>query len=65
MQIREIESLLTQKAISTEIKTKVLKKVKELKADEKDVEVVVSTKAVTVDSYDALGRERILKLKID
>ena len=65
MQIREIESLLTQKAISTEIKTKVLKKVKELKADEKDVEVVVSTKSVTVDSYDALGRERILKLKID
>ena len=65
MQIREIESLLTQKAISTEIKTKVLKKVKELKADEKDVEVVVSTKTVTVDSYDALGRERILKLKID
>ena len=65
MQIREIESLLTQKAISTEIKTKVLKKVKELKADEKDVEVVVSTKSVTVDSYDALGRERILKIKID
>lgn len=65
MQIREIESLLTQKAISTEIKTKVLKKVKELKADEKDVEVVVSTKTVTVDSYDALGRERILKIKID
>ena len=65
MQIREIESLLTQKAISTEIKTKVLKKVKELKAEEKDVEVVVSTKSVTVDSYDVLGRERILKLKID
>ena len=65
MQIREIESLLTQKAISTEIKTKVLKKVKELKSEEKDVEVVVSTKSVTVDSYDALGRERILKLKID
>ena len=65
MQIREIESLLTQKAISTEIKTKVLKKVKELKAEEKDVEVVVSTKSVTVDSYDALGRERILKIKID
>ena len=65
MQIREIESLLTQKTISTEIKTKVLKKVKELKAYEKDVEVVVSTKSVTVDSYDALGRERILKIKID
>ena len=65
MQIREIESLLTQKAISTEIKTKVLKKVKELKAEEKDVEVVVSTKSVTVDSYDVLGRERILKIKID
>ena len=65
MQIREIESLLTQKAIPTEIKTKVLKKVKELKADEKDVEVVVSTKSVTVDSYDALGRERILKIKIN
>lgn len=65
MQIREIESLLTQKAISPEIKTKVLKKVKELKSEEKDVEVVVSTKSVTVDSYDALGRERILKLKID
>lgn len=65
MQIREIESLLTQKAISTEIKTKVLKKVKELNAEEKDVEVVVSTKSVTVDSYDVLGRERILKIKID
>ena len=65
MQIREIESLLTQKAISTEIKTKVLKKVKELKAEEKDVEVVVSTKSVTVDSYDVLGRERILKIKIN
>ena len=65
MQIREIESLLTQKAISHEIKTKVLKKVKELKSEEKDVEVVVSTKSITVDSYDALGRERILKLKID
>ena len=65
MQIREIESLLTQKAISTEIKTKVLKKVKELKSEEKDVEVVVSTKSVTVDSYDALGMERILKIKID
>lgn len=65
MQIREIESLLTQKAISPEIKTKVLKKVKELKSEEKDVEVVVSTKSITVDSYDALGRERILKLKID
>ena len=65
MQIREIESLLTQKAIPTEIKTKVLKKVKELKSEEKDVEVVVSTKSITVDSYDALGRERILKLKID
>ena len=65
MQIREIESLLTQKAISTEIKTKVLKKVKELKAEEKDVEVVVSTKSVTVDSYDVIGRERILKIKID
>ena len=65
MQIREIESLLTQKAISPEIKTKVLKKVKELKSEEKDVEVVVSTKSVTVDSYDALGMERILKIKID
>ena len=65
MQIREIESLLTQKAISTEIKTKVLKKVKELNSEEKDVEVVVSTKSVTVDSYDALGMERILKIKID
>ena len=56
MQLKEIESLLTQK---------VLKKVKELKSEEKDVEVVVSTKTVTVDSYDALGRERILKIKID
>ena len=65
MQIREIESLLTQKAISTEIKTKVLKKVKELKSEEKDVEVVVSTKSVTVDSYDILGKETILKIKID
>ena len=65
MQLKEIESLLTQKAISPEIKTKVLKKVKELKAEERDVEVVVSTKSVTVDSYDALGRERILKIKID
>ena len=65
MQLKEIESLLTQKAISPEIKTKVLKKVKELKAEERDVEVVVSTKSVTVDSYDVLGRERILKIKID
>ena len=65
MQIREIESLLTQKAISPEIKTKVLKKVKELKSEEKDVEVVVSTKTVTVDSYDILGKETILKIKID
>ena len=54
MQLKEIESLLTQKAISSEVKTKVLKKVKELKSEEKDVEVVVSTKSVTVDSYDAL-----------
>ena len=65
MQLKEIESLLTQKAISPEIKTKVLKKVKELKAEERDVEVVVSTKSVIVDSYDVLGRERILKIKID
>lgn len=65
MQLKEIESLLTQKAISSEVKTKVLKKVKELKSEEKDVEVVVSTKSVTVDSYDTLGRERILKIKID
>lgn len=65
MQLKEIESLLTQKAISSEVKTKVLKKVKELKSEEKDVEVVVSTKTVTVDSYDVLGRERILKIKID
>ncbi len=65
MQLKEIESLLTQKAISPEIKTKVLKKVKELNSEEKDVEVVVSTKTVTVDSYDVLGRERILKIKID
>ena len=65
MQLKEIESLLTQKAISSEVKTKVLKKVKELKSEEKDVEVVVSTKSVTVDSYDILGRERILKIKID
>lgn len=65
MQLKEIESLLTQKAISSEVKTKVLKKVKELKSEEKDVEVVVSTKSVTVDSYDVLGRERILKIKID
>ena len=65
MQLKEIESFLTQKAISPEIKTKVLKKVKELKAEERDVEVVVSTKSVTVDSYDVLGRERILKIKID
>ena len=65
MQLKEIEALLTQKVISPEIKTKVLKKVKELKAEERDVEVVVSTKSVTVDSYDALGRERILKIKID
>ena len=65
MQLKEIESLLTQKAISSEVKTKVLKKVKELKAEERDVEVVVSTKSVTVDSYDVLGRERILKIKID
>lgn len=65
MQLKEIESLLTQKAISSEVKTKVLKKVKELKSEEKDVEVVVSTKSVTVDSYDALGMERILKIKID
>ena len=65
MQLKEIELLLTQKAISPEIKTKVLKKVKELKAEERDVEVVVSTKSVTVDSYDVLGRERILKIKID
>ena len=65
MQLNEIESLLTQKAISSEVKTKVLKKVKELKSEEKDVEVVVSTKSVTVDSYGALGRERILKIKID
>ena len=65
MQIREIESLLTQKAISSEVKTKVLKKVKELKSEEKDVEVVVSTKSVTVDSYDILGKETILKIKID
>ena len=65
MQLKEIESLLTQKAISSEVKTKVLKKVKELKAEEKDVEVVVSTKSVTVDSYDILGKETILKIKID
>ena len=65
MQLKEIESLLTQKAISSEVKTKVLKKVKELKSEEKDVEVVVSTKSVTVDSYDILGKETILKIKID
>ena len=65
MQLKEIESLLTQKAISSEVKTKVLKKVKELKAEERDVEVVVSTKSVTVDSYDILGKETILKIKID
>lgn len=65
MQLKEIESLLTQKAISSEVKTKVLKKVKELKAEERGVEVVVSTKSVTVDSYDILGKETILKIKID
>ena len=57
MNLKEVKALLSQKAIPIETQRKAYKKVLELIRDEKEVEVVASTRNIMIDVYNELGEK--------
>lgn len=55
MNYKDIKAVLHQKAIPQELESEVLVVCKECMTDDKEVEVIVSTKTITVDVYDSDG----------
>ena len=53
----EIKALLNQRAIPKSLQDSVLRKSNSLLEGELDVEVVVSTKVITIDVYDQSGQK--------
>lgn len=55
MNYKDIKAVLHQKAIPQELESEVLVVCKNCMTDDKEVEVIVSTKTITVDVYDSDG----------
>ena len=57
MNIQDVKALLSQKAIPIETQKKAYKKVLELIRDEKEVEVIASTRNIMIDVYNEHGEK--------
>lgn len=53
MNYKDIKAVLHQKAIPQELESEVLVVCEKCMTDDKEVEVIVSTKTITVDVYDS------------